>query len=191
VSKEAEVGEVVSPNSQGGSNARGSVATMVDFSSLEAQAEVPETSLAAVRIGAPARIYLDAFPEDPYTGRIDRIWPAADRQKATVEVRVAFDQLDERLRPQMGCRVVFLKEGAAQDGPGKSVLLIPASALVKQGQTSGVFVVERDRVRLQELEVGATRGNRVIIESGLTGEELIVVAPPVDMQEGQRVRVAR
>ena len=71
------------------------------------------------------------------------------------------------------------------------MLLVPASALVKQGQTSGVFVVKRDRVRLQELEVGATRGNRVIIESGLTGEELIVVAPPVDMQEGQRVRVAR
>ncbi|MEO2164413.1 MAG: HlyD family efflux transporter periplasmic adaptor subunit [bacterium] len=84
VSKEAEVGEVVSPNSQGGSNARGSVATMVDFASLEAQAEVPETSLAAVRLGAPARIYLDAFPGAPYTGRIDRIWPAADRQKATV-----------------------------------------------------------------------------------------------------------
>jgi RND family efflux transporter MFP subunit len=191
VSKEAEVGEVVSPNSQGGSNARGSVATVVDFSSLEVQAEVPETSLSAVRIGALARIYLDAYPDDPYTGRIDRIWPAADRQKATVEVRVAFDRLDDRLRPQMGCRVVFLKEGAAQDGPGKSVLLVPASALVKQGQTSGVFVVERDRVRLQELKVGATRGNRVIIESGLTGEELIVVAPPVDMQEGQRVRVAR
>lgn len=192
VSKEAEVGEVVSPNSQGGSNARGSVATMVDFSSLEAQAEVPETSLSAVRIGAPARIYLDAFPEAPYTGRIDRIWPAADRQKATVEVRVAFDQLDERLRPQMGCRVVFLSEGvAAQDGPIKLVLLVPATSLIKQGQASAIFVVERGRVRLQNVEVGATRGNRVIIESGLTGEEEIVVTPPVEMEDGQRVRVAR
>ncbi|MDE0915914.1 MAG: efflux RND transporter periplasmic adaptor subunit [Planctomycetota bacterium] len=192
VSKEAEVGEVVSPNSQGGSNARGSVATMVDFGSLEAQAEVPETSLAAVRLGAPARIYLDAFPGEPYLGRIDRIWPAADRQKATVEVRVAFDELDERLRPQMGCRVVFLSEGAAaQEGPVKLVLLVPATALVKQGQASAVFVVERDRVRMQEVDVGATRGNRVIIETGLTGEEEIVVTPPVELEDGQRVRVVR
>ncbi len=192
ISKEAEVGEVVSPNSQGGSNARGSVATMVDFSSLEAQAEVPETSLAAVRIGAPARIYLDAFPEQPYEGRIDRIWPAADRQKATVEVRVAFNQLDERLRPQMGVRVVFLTEAAAaQEGLIQNVLLVPATSLVKQDNSTSVFVFERGRVRRQELHVGATRGNRIIVESGLTGEEVIVVTPPTELQDGQRVRVAR
>ncbi|MEO2164412.1 MAG: efflux RND transporter periplasmic adaptor subunit, partial [bacterium] len=77
-------------------------------------------------------------------------------------MRVAFDQLDERLRPQMGCRVVFLSEGAAaQDGPVKLVLLVPATALIKQGQANSVFVVERDRVRLQEVGLGATRGNRV------------------------------
>ncbi|MFH0944505.1 MAG: HlyD family efflux transporter periplasmic adaptor subunit, partial [Planctomycetota bacterium] len=87
VLKNAEVGEVVSPNSQAGSNARGSVATMVDFSSLEVQAEVPETSLSAVKVGAPARIFLDAFPDRPYSGKVERIWPTADRQKATIEVR--------------------------------------------------------------------------------------------------------
>ena len=105
---------------------------------------------------------------------------------------MAFDSLDERLRPQMGCRVVFLSEAAAaQEGPVKLVLLVPSTALVKQGETSAVFVVERGRVRLQDVAVGATRGNRVIIESGLTGEEEIVVIPPLEMEDGQRVRVAR
>jgi multidrug resistance efflux pump len=110
VLKDAEVGEVVSPNVQGGSSARGSVVTMVDFASLEVQAEVPETSLAAVVVGRGASIYLDAFPEKAYAARVDRIWPTANRTKATVEVRVAFLERDERLRPEMGVRVVFEAE---------------------------------------------------------------------------------
>src|SRR5690606_1372654 len=94
VLKDAEVGEVVSPNSQGGSNARGSVCTMVDFDSLEVQADVPETSLASVRIGAPVAIYLDAFPGRTYPGKVSRIWPTADRQKASIQVRIVFAARD-------------------------------------------------------------------------------------------------
>src|SRR6185436_3600221 len=74
VLKDAEIGEVVSPNALGG-NSRGSVATMVDFSTLEAQVELPETSISSVVIGAKALIFLDAFPEERYEGRVDRIWP--------------------------------------------------------------------------------------------------------------------
>lgn len=191
VLKEAEVGEVVSPNSQGGSNARGSVATMVDFASLEVQAEVPETTLAAVREGAPARIYLDAFPGEPYTGRIDRIWPTADRQKATVEVRVAFDEPDGRLRPDMGVRVVFLDEGveveAADEEP---VLLVPVEAVVRVGGRSGVFALERGHVRFQAIETGDTHGNRQVVLAGLTGDERVVLAPPAGLTDGDRVRIA-
>ena len=113
VLKDAEVGEVVSPNVQGGSNARGSVVTMVDFGSLEVQAEVPETSLASVVLGAPARVFLDAHPEKPYSGRVDRIWPTANRTKATVEVRIVFEERDDRLRPEMGVRVVFVDAAEA------------------------------------------------------------------------------
>src|SRR6185436_6114369 len=117
VLKDAEVGEVVSPNVQGGSNARGSVVTMVDFATLEVQAEVPETSLANVKPQAGARLYLDAYPDKPYKGRVDRIWPTANRTKATVEVRVTFLERDDRLRPEMGVRVVFSAEGAAEQAP--------------------------------------------------------------------------
>ncbi len=192
VNKEAEVGEVVSPNSQGGSTARGSVATMVDFASLEAQAEVPETSLAAVQEGAPARIYLDAFPDQPYEGTITRIWPTANRQKATVEVRVSFHDLDERLRPEMGLRVVFLSPAAVQAGaPEEAVLMIPADSVINQAGESGVFVWERGAVRFQVVELGPARGSRVVVLAGLHGDEQLVLSPPVELQSGQRVRTQR
>ncbi|MCB9914091.1 MAG: efflux RND transporter periplasmic adaptor subunit [Planctomycetes bacterium] len=190
VLKEAEVGEVVSPNSQGGSTARGSVATMVDFASLEVQAEVPETTLAAVRQDGPARIYLDAYPSEPYAARIDRIWPTADRTKATVEVRVAFDAPDDRLRPDMGVRVVFLDEEPAEPvAEEQPALLVPVAAVVKDGEQRGVFVLERDRVRWQLVSLGETRGTRSVVTAGLTGDELVVVSPDPSLTDGARVRV--
>ncbi|MBK7644823.1 MAG: ATP-binding cassette domain-containing protein [Planctomycetes bacterium] len=125
VLKDAEVGEVVSPNGQGGSTARGSVVTMVDFGSLEVQAEVPETTLPNVKLGAPAKIWLDAYPDKAYAGRVDRIWPTANRSKATVEVRIVFEERDDRLRPEMGVRMdaggYFALMGPS--GSGKTTLL--------------------------------------------------------------------
>ena len=190
VLKDAEVGEVVSPNVQGGSSARGSVATMVDFDSLEVQAEVPETSLAAVEIGRPATIYLDAFPDKAYPGSVDRIWPTANRTKATVEVRVAFQERDERLRPEMGVRVVF---GAQKDGDQpvsvEPVVLIPLAAVVKDAGKVGVFVLERDVARFREIALGPERAGRTVVESGLAEGDTIVIDPPTSLADGDRVRV--
>ncbi|MEM7203512.1 MAG: efflux RND transporter periplasmic adaptor subunit [Planctomycetota bacterium] len=193
VLKDAEVGEVVSPNSQGGSNARGSVCTMVDLDSLEAQAEVPETSLAAVQQGAPAQVFLDAFPEAGIAGVVDRIWPTANRQTATVEVRVRLLTRDERVRPEMGVRVVFQTDedaaaAAARHEPAKAVILLPEEAVVRTSGSNGVFVLERGVVELRSVEVGERRAGRVAVLSGLTPGERVVVAPPDSLQSGDRVR---
>jgi RND family efflux transporter MFP subunit len=192
VLKDAEVGEVVSPNVQGGSNARGSVVTMVDFASLEVQAEVPETNLPGVKLGAPARIYLDAYPEKAYPGRVDRIWPTANRSKATVEVRVVFEERDDRLRPEMGVRVVFVED----EGPEKRVsttaeatIVVPQEAIVRVDGTDRVFVLERDVVRLREVALGAEQSGRRVVTSGLTEGEIVVLGPPATLADGQRVRV--
>jgi len=191
VLKESEVGEVVSPNSQGGSTARGSVATMVDFASLEVQAEVPETSLAAVHKEGPARIYLDAFPDQPFEGRIDRIWPTADRTKGTVEVRIAFTAPDDRLRPAMGVRVVFLDEAAAAlpSAEEQPVVLLPREALVQRGGEAGVFTVERDQVTFQAVVANGDRGARLVVESGLVGDERVVISPPAELENDDRIRI--
>lgn len=193
VLKDAEVGEVVSPNSQGGTSARGSVVTMVDFASLEVQAEVPETSLAAVKIGAGAQIYLDAYPDKPYAGRVDRIWPTANRTKATVEVRVAFAERDDRLRPEMGVRIVFKDDSALSAPPSNGdeapVVLVPLDAVVKNAGQSGVFVLERDIVRFRTLTLGDQRAGRVVVRDGLTDGETIVLDPPTTLADGDRVRL--
>jgi len=191
VLKDAEVGEVVSPNSLGGSSARGSVATLVDFASLEVQADLPETSLAGVEIGAEAKIFLDAFPGEAYPGQVSRIWPTANRQKATIEVRVKFKALDDRLRPEMGVRVVFADKAAPKQAKADEVpaILLPEEALVKIEGAEGAFVLERDVARFVALRTGDRRSGQVIVLEGLSGGELVVMAPPLDLNSGDRVRL--
>jgi HlyD family secretion protein len=191
VLKDAEVGEVVSPNSQG-AQSRGSVATMVDFQSLEVQVELPETSLSAVTVGASASIFLDAWPGEVYPGRVLRIWPTANRQKASIEVRVGFERIDDRLRPEMGARVVFTRDGAdaaAPSGPPEGSLLVPIGALVRVDGARGAFVLERQQVRFRALQLGEERGGKVLVQSGLEDGELIVLAPPASLADGERVVV--
>jgi HlyD family secretion protein len=194
VLKDAEVGEVVSPNSQGGSTARGAVCTMVDFDSLETQAHVPETALASVAIGAPANVYLDAFPDHAYTGVVDRIWPTADRTKATVEVRIKLTNRDDRLRPEMGARIVFRSDAAdAADGGGASALpkaiVVPENAIVRIDGKPGAFVLERDTVRFAAVTTGERKNGRVVITSGLVTGQQLVLDPPASLQTGDRVRL--
>jgi RND family efflux transporter MFP subunit len=190
VLKDAEVGEVVSPNSQGGSS-RGSVATMVDFKTLEVEVEMPERSIEAVKVGAATRIFLDAHPDHPYAGKVTRIWPTANRSKATIEVRASFDAPDEQLRPEMGARVVFLEGAAAPIDASKPPdgVLVPAGAIVKSGGATSVFVLERDRVRVVAVAAGEERSGRVLVSKGLSGQERVVVDPPPRLADGDRVRV--
>lgn len=191
VHKEAEVGEVVSPNSQGG-RSRGSVATIVDLESLEVQAEVPETSLSAVHVGGSARVFLDAWPSRGYEVRVDRVWPIADRQKATVEVRAVFLEPDERLRPEMGLRIVFRGEGvvgssASDEGP---LIKLPASAVVERGGAQGVFLIEASRVRFHEVQCAEGPPGSVAVAAGLVGGEKIVLRPTDDLSDGDAVRIS-
>lgn len=187
VLKDAEVGEVVSPNSQGASS-RGAVATLVDPTSLEVQVELPETNLERVEVGAAATLVLDAFPREPLPGRVDRIWPTANRQKATIEVRLAFDAPDPRLRPDMGVRVVF---GEAQDpahaATAPSGVQVVASALVTVDGAAGVFLFERGVVRFQPVEPGERSAATVQILAGLEPGQRVVAEPPFDLKDGDRV----
>ncbi len=189
IQKEAEVGEVVSPNSQGG-RARGSVVTMVDLSTLEVQAEVPETSMSAVAVGGIAKVFLDAWPTETYDVRVDRIWPVADRQKATIEVRAAFLAPDDRLRPEMGLRIVFLPEGGELNDETSSspLITVPESAVVERDGTRGVFLIDEDRVTFRAVECGDGPPGSLAVEGGLRGGERIVLRPMDDLSDGDDVR---
>jgi len=191
VHKEAEIGEVVSPYSAGG-RARGSVVTMVDLSSLEVQAEVPETSLSAVRKGERAQVFIDAWPNESYEVRVDRIWLIADRQNATIEVRAVFLEPDDRLRPEMGLRIVFQPEG--QDDEPKSdaapLVTVPESAVVERDSVEGVFLIEGGHVKFQPIKCSDGPNGTCVVESGLEGEERVVLRPTENLKDGDAVRTS-
>jgi multidrug efflux pump subunit AcrA (membrane-fusion protein) len=145
------------------------------------------------------KVYLDAYPERTYRGKVDRVWPTANRQKATVEVRVALLGLDEKqridLRPEMGVRVVFLAaDGAPEAAPqaaGPAPLLVPAGALTTLDGRPGVFVFDRGEVHFRVVETapGSGGGARVPVTSGLQAGERVVVDPPSGLADGDRVLV--
>lgn len=188
VEKNAEVGEVVS-SIGGGANTRGSVATLVDFDTLEVQIELAQTTLEAARIGAPVLIYLDAYPEEGYRGRIRQIWPTANRAKATVELRAEFIDRDDRLLPQLGVRVVFVPESEANPTPPQ--VLVPRRALLATEQPT-VFVVRDGMLEVRTITLRDDVGDDLIeVGSGLIGGERVVVDPDQTLRAGDRVQVKR
>jgi RND family efflux transporter MFP subunit len=181
--KNAEVGEVVSSIASG-INTRGSVATLVDFETLEVQVELAQSSLRAARVGADVSVTLDAWPDHAYPGRVRQIWPTADRQKATEELRVEFLERDEHILPGMGVRVVFVPEGRSDDGA--AMLTIPERTVVDEA----VWLVQDGRVRRLAPGFGTRRpGGRREVRSGLSGGELLVLDPPAALSDGDEVRV--
>jgi RND family efflux transporter MFP subunit len=185
--KNAEEGEVVSSISAG-ANSRGSVATLVDFETLEVQIELAQTSLKAAREGAPVLIYLDAFPDKGYRGRVRQIWPTADRQKATVELRAEFLERDEHILPEMGVRVVFT--GDDQAAASEPEVLVPERAVLRSGDLAAVFVLDGEHVARRDIQVDPPEHGNARVTSGLEGGETVVLDPPASLRDGQAVRLA-
>ncbi len=185
--KNAEIGEVVSAlGAGGGGNSRGAVATVVDFETLEIQVELAQTSLAIAQVDAPVHVYLDAYPKDRYRGRVRQIWPTADRQKATVELRVALLERDDRVLPDMGCRVEFQPPETTSDEIPR--IFVPARAVIP-GSPAQVFVVEDGRAILKLIGVsGEEENGRLAVSNGLTGREIVVIDPPASLRDGDAVR---
>ncbi len=189
VLKDAEVGEVVSPNVQAGGNARGSVATMVDFASLEVQAEVPEASIGLVELNAPSTFFLDAYPSKPYAAIVDRIWPTANKQKGTIEVRAKITTPDERLRPEMQCRIVFGAQAKTDVGATTSpdLIMAPQDSVVRVGGKTFVFVLERDVAVERAVDLGEKISDLIVVKSGVTEGDVVLRSPPPTLRSGDRV----
>ncbi len=186
VSKNAQPGEMISPISAGGGFTRTGICTIVDMASLEVEVDVNEAYITRVRSGQPVEIVLDAYPDWKVPGHVIAIVPAADRQKATVRVRIGFDQIDPRILPDMGAKVAFRAEGGAEAEVERT---IPRAALVRQGDRDSVFVVKDGRVERRAITVAAASGDEVRILGGVNAGERVVLAPPAGLEDGATVRV--
>ena len=189
--KDAEVGEFVAPSTAGGGLTRTAIVTMADLRTLEVEVDVNEAYIAQIRGGQTCRITLDAYPDTSFAGRVRQVVPTADRQKATVQVKVSILDRDARILPEMGAKVEFVRaEGgtAAVPAPPRRVL-VPSAALVQAADGTRVWVVENGRATARAVEPGPVRGAQVEIRSGLTGGESVILAAPAGLRSGARVKI--
>ncbi len=188
ISKDAQPGEMVSPISAGGGFTRTGICSMVDMDSLEIDVDVSESYINRVRPGQPVQAVLDAYPDWRIPAHVITAIPAADRQKATVKVRIAFDAKDPRILPDMGVKVAFIDNMPKSPAAGSAVE-IPGAAVRRQGDQDIVFVVGAgDRLERRAVKVVGSEGGRSRVAAGLTSGDRVVVEGPPDLKDQQRVK---
>jgi len=193
VSKDAQVGEMVSPLSAGGGFTRTGIATIVDMNSNETEVDVNEAYIARVQPGQKVTATLDAYPDWQIPSHVRTIIPTADRQKATVKVRISFDHLDPRILPDMGVKVAFLgEEHTAKKAKGKSEAnpakaLIPKSTVHGDGSSAYVFAVRNGALERRAVSLGRAVGTDVEVIAGVNPGEELVVHGPDNLHDGEKV----
>src|SRR5260370_3483257 len=189
VSKDAQVGEMVSTNSAGGGFTRTGIATIVDMKSNEFEVDVNESFIARVEPGQDVKEILDACHEREIHSKVRTIIPSADRQKATVKVRISIPNLEKYnfILPDMSVKVSF--EGPPQSAPAKgpeALAYIPKSAIRTGAGASFVFRVKDGKVERRAISVGMDRGTDVAILAGVTPGDSLVVKVPASSRDGEQ-----
>lgn len=205
VSKDAQVGEMVSPVSAGGGFTRTGIATIVDLHSNEVEVDVGESYIAKVKQDQAVNAVLDAYPDVIFPGKVRTVIPTADRQKATVKVRISFTEpdhiklrdpaTDPRILPDMGVKVTFLedepKAKTAEEKRNEPVVLalIPQSAIHNEGTTKFVYVVKEGTLERHAVTLGASKGTDVEILAGLPSGAQVVIKGPEGLSDGEAVQL--
>jgi len=201
LTKNANVGDILTPFSSA-SGTTGAVVTMADMSTLEVEADVSEASIARITVGQPAEIQLDAFADLRLAGSVSRIVPTVDRSKATLLVKVKFDDIDSRVLPDMSAKIAFLSRPLAEN-ERKPVPALRTEAVVKADGKEAAFVVQSvagmpakgagekaaeagGRVSRIAITTGARIGDLVRVD-GLAPGTRVVVSPPGDLADGALV----
>lgn len=187
VSKDAQPGEMVSPVSAGGGYTRTGIATVVDMESLEIEVDVNESYIARVKPEQRVEAVLDAYPDWRIPAGVLTVIPTADRQKATVRVRIKFDGLDPRILPDMGVKVTFMEEHEGEADAPKAI--IPRRALRTENGGTYVFVVNEGAVERRAIKTGRRIGEDIEVTAGLRGGERIVTGSSKKLHDGQRIRI--
>jgi RND family efflux transporter MFP subunit len=188
-SKNAQQGEMISPISAGGGFTRTGICTIVDMDSLEIEVDVNESYINRVEPGQAVEATLDAYSDWKIPCKVVAIIPTADRQKATVKVRVGFEKLDPRILPQMGVKVAF--QGERESKSSASGVYLPKSAVRDEQGKSIVFVVANGVAERRAITVGEERGGDLSVHAGLTAGEKVIIDSPPHLKSGTRVREAK
>ena len=187
VAKNAQPGEMISPISAGGGFTRTGIGTIVDMSSLEIEIDVNEAYINRVKAGQKILATLDAYPDWSIPCHVIAIIPTADRQRATVEVRVGFDELDTRILPDMGVKVAFQDRDVAASA-GRAGVLVPQSAVSENVGKQYVLLLTGNVVERRAVATAGLRGKETLVTSGIAAGEKVILNAPFGLQDGDRVK---
>jgi RND family efflux transporter MFP subunit len=204
VSKDAQVGEMVSPISAGGGFTRTGIATIVDLHSNEFEVDVSEAYIARVSDAQAVNAVLDAYPDWTIPAKVRTVIPTADRQKATVKVRISITEPDHkklfdpakdpRILPDMGVKVTFLEnepKAGTKTQKSAAVALVPQKAVRQDSSSKYVFVVKGDAIERRAVTTGEARGSDVEILAGIQPDATVVVSGPDSLRDGQAVQIQK
>ena len=193
VTKSANVGDIVTPFSSA-VDSKGAVVNMADLSTLEVEADVSEASLSKISVGQPCEIVLDALPDSRFSGSVSRIVPTVDRAKATVTTKVKFDQLDDRILPDMSAKVSFLSKKVDASANKPTIAVSPDAVVMRDGKATVFRLKTEGEKTIAEVVVvatGAKSADAVEITSGnLKSGEKVIVKPSDKIANGAPVVVA-
>lgn len=195
IAKAAQPGEMISPISAGGGFTRTGICTIVDMDSLEVEVDVNEAYINRVYPDQPVTVTLNAYPDFPIPAGVIATIPAADRNKATVRVRIGFRERDPRILPDMGVRVAFLEEGDATPEAPVEAILVPKTAVANAEGQRYVWVVsesgdDRGMVARRDVAVGRSEGSRIQVTAGLSnGERIVATAGESALRDGDEINL--
>ncbi|HIB75336.1 MAG TPA: efflux RND transporter periplasmic adaptor subunit [Gammaproteobacteria bacterium] len=189
VYKAAQPGEMISPISAGGGFTATGICTIVDMDSLEIEVDVNESFINRVESGQPVVANLNAYPKWDIPSEVIAIIPTADRNKATVRVRIRFLEKDERVLPDMGIRVSFLQKMAETTTEKKEGVVVPNAAVLSQGDNSYVMLVRNGRIEVKLVEVAEETPNYSRIIKGVRAGDQVVASYDQDLENNQKVSI--
>ncbi len=184
--RNVEKGEFVTTGFVGDKGAKGYVVSLADLNDLKVELDINQNDFAKLGPRQKGIVTTDAFPDRRYDGLIDEVSPEANRQKATVQVKVKILKPDSYLRPEMNASVAFVADArpATSGAVQKPSIVVPAAAV----RSGAVFVVSQGRAVRRAVKTGLTMAQGVRIEEGLAGGEDLIVNPPADLKDGDRVK---
>jgi HlyD family secretion protein len=186
--RNVEKGEFITTGFVGDKGAKGYIVTMADLNDLQVELDISQSDFPKLGPQQKGMVTTDAYPDRKYKGYIVQVSPEADRSKATVQVKVQIEKPDDHLRPDMNATVAFyddVKSDASAEA--QRVIVIPQGAL----QNGSVFVVLDGRARKKAVTTNGTSDKGVLIASGLIGGEDIIVSPPSNLKDGQKVEIKK
>ena len=185
--KYRELGDTITAfgQSPGGGGAT-DIAQLADLSDMRCEVDINESDIAKVTMGTPATVIPDAYPDNPFSARVVKIYPEADRQKGTVKVEVKILQPDLKIiKPEMSAKVTF--QSITTHQAAAPMVLVPKKAIVTEGNANSVWVVRGDMAHSVAIVLGREFQDGVEVRSGLSGGETVIVVPPPTIHEGQAV----